>query len=102
MWRCPGLEKIISTCKTYTPPETNSSPLKMDAWNTTFLSYWGKRPIFRCENVMLVSGRVDVSLMIAESMSSGLSAPNFSGGSHPTALGVPDQRSHDFPAMYFP
>ena len=28
-----------------TLPETNSSPLKMDGWNTTFLL---GRPIFRC------------------------------------------------------
>ena len=33
-------------------PETNSSPLKMDGWNSTFLL---GRPIFRA---MLVSGRV--------------------------------------------
>ena len=37
-----------------TLPETNSSPLKMDGWNTTFLL---GRPIFRGE--LLVSGRVD-------------------------------------------
>ena len=66
--------KIISTCKNYTPPETNSSPLKMDGWNTS-LSYWGFGLFSGAK--MLVSGRVDVSLMIAESMSSGLSAPNF-------------------------
>ena len=30
--------------KTTTPPETNSSPLKMDGWNTSFLL---GRPIFR-------------------------------------------------------
>ena len=30
----------------YTLPKTNSSPLKMDGWNT-ILSYWVKRPIFR-------------------------------------------------------
>ena len=36
-----------------TLPETNSSHLKMDGWNTTFLLGW---PIFRCE--LLVSGRV--------------------------------------------
>ena len=32
--------------------ETNSSPLKMDAWNT-IASFWGKRPIFR-GNLLLV------------------------------------------------
>ena len=37
-----------------TLPETNSSPLKMDGWNTTFLLGWS---IFRGEP--LVSGRVD-------------------------------------------
>ncbi len=37
----------------FTLPETNSSPLKMDGWNTTFLL---GRPIFRGE--LLVSGRV--------------------------------------------
>ena len=36
-----------------TLPQTNSSPLKMDGWNTTFLL---GRPIFRGEP--LVSGRV--------------------------------------------
>ncbi len=36
-----------------TLPETNSSHLKMDGWNTTFLL---GRPIFRCE--LLVSGKV--------------------------------------------
>ena len=36
-------------------PETNSSPLKMDGWNTTFLL---GRPIFRGEP--LVSGRVSI------------------------------------------
>ena len=38
---------------TITLPETNSSPLKMDAWNT-ILSYWGG--LF--SGAMLVSGRV--------------------------------------------
>ena len=38
----------------YTLPEANSSPLKMDGWNTILLLGW---PIFRCE--LLVSGRVD-------------------------------------------
>ena len=36
-----------------TLPETNSSPLKMDGWNTSFLLGW---PIFRGEQ--LVSERV--------------------------------------------
>ena len=40
--------------KMATLPETNSSLLKMDGWNTSFLC--GARPIFRCE--LLVSGRV--------------------------------------------
>ena len=37
----------ISSLETirYTLPETNSSPLKMDGWNTSFLLGW---PIFRC------------------------------------------------------
>ena len=35
--------------------ETNSSPLKMDGWNTTLLL---GRPIFRCKR--LVSGRVEL------------------------------------------
>ena len=36
--------------------ETNSSShLKMDVWNTFPVSFWGKRPIFRCE--LLVSGQ---------------------------------------------
>ena len=39
--------------KLITLPETNSSHLKMDGWNTTFLLGW---PIFRGE--LLVSGRV--------------------------------------------
>ena len=38
-----------------TLPETNSSPLKMDDWNTTFLLGW---PVFRCE--LLVLGRVNI------------------------------------------
>ena len=29
----------------FTRPETNSSPLKMDGWKTSFLLGW---PIFRC------------------------------------------------------
>ena len=37
----------------FTLPETNSSPLKMDAWNTTFLLGFG---LFSGD--MLVSGRV--------------------------------------------
>ena len=41
----------------YTLPETNSSPLKMDGWNTTFLS---GRPIFRA---MLVAGRVHIFII---------------------------------------
>ena len=36
-----------------TLPETNSSHLKMDGWNTSFLLGW---PMFRCE--LLVSGGV--------------------------------------------
>ena len=39
--------------KKCTLPETNSSPLKMDGWNTSFLLGW---PIFRGE--LLVLGRV--------------------------------------------
>ena len=37
---------MLPTCKNspVTLPETNSSPLKMDGWNTSFLSGW---PIFR-------------------------------------------------------
>ena len=37
--------KKNATLTSGTFPETNSSPLKMDAWNTTFLL--GSRPIFR-------------------------------------------------------
>ena len=42
--KVPHRQKV---CKSviYTLPETNSSPLKMDGWNTTFLL--GSRPIFR-------------------------------------------------------
>ena len=36
-----------------TLPETNSSHLKMDGWNTSFLLGW---PIFRCENVSFREG----------------------------------------------
>ena len=32
----------------YKLPETNSSRLKMDGWNTYYFSFWGKRLIFRC------------------------------------------------------
>ena len=39
----------------HTLPQTNSSPLEMDGWNTTFLL---GNPIFRGE--LLVSGRVNV------------------------------------------
>ena len=35
------------TSKNHTLPETNSSHLKMDVWNTSFLL--GPLPIFRCE-----------------------------------------------------
>ena len=38
---------------TYTLPKTNSSPLKMDGWNTTFLL---GRPIFR--GVLLLVGKL--------------------------------------------
>ena len=39
-WRISALIDLMSTL-----PETNSSPLKMDDWNTTFLS---GRPVFSC------------------------------------------------------
>ena len=51
-------QKIGVILTTSTLPETNSSPLKMDGWNTTFLL---GRPIFRCE--LLVSGRVTIYLL---------------------------------------
>ena len=38
-----------------TLPETNSSPLKMDGWNT-IISYWG--PAYFQGLLLLVSGRV--------------------------------------------
>ena len=44
-----------------TLPKTNSSPLQMDGWNTTFLL---GRPIFRGE--LLVSGRVGFPLKSKE------------------------------------
>ena len=40
----------------YTLPETNSSPLKMDGWNT-ILSYWDFA-LFSGANLLLVLGRV--------------------------------------------
>ena len=40
-------------------PETNSSPLKMDGWNTTFLLGFGS---FSGANLLLVSGRVALFL----------------------------------------
>ena len=51
-----------STCSQDTLPETNSSPLKMDGWKMNFLLGW---PNFRGE--MLVSGRVNESMRVAES-----------------------------------
>ena len=41
-----------------TLPETNSSPLKIDAWNT-ILSYWDD--LFSGANLLLVSGRVKIT-----------------------------------------
>ena len=41
-------------------PETNSLPLKMDGWNTSFLLGW---PIFRGE--LLVSGRLICSFRLS-------------------------------------
>ncbi len=35
----------VRVVSTFTLPETNSSPLKMDGWETSFLLGW---PIFRC------------------------------------------------------
>ena len=54
---------ILSICliSTGTLSETNSSHLKMDGWNTIF-SLWGKRPIFRCE--LLVLGSVFVMIIL--------------------------------------
>ena len=43
-----------------TPPETNSSHLKMDGWNTTFLL---GRPIFRC---YVSSRRVKIFILDVE------------------------------------
>ncbi len=45
LWK--GVVQLVGGEKwrTNTLPETNSSPLKMDGWNTTFLL---GRPIFRC------------------------------------------------------
>ena len=44
----------------YTLPETNSSPLKMDGWNTTFLLGW---PIFR-GYVSFREGRVVIVILM--------------------------------------
>ena len=44
-------------CRIHTPWKFNSSPLKMDGWNTRPF-HFGARPIFRGE--LLVSGSVDV------------------------------------------
>ena len=54
-----GIKKIMTKLKLEknTLPETNSSPLKMDGWNTILSFPIGFRPIFRGE-VLLVSGRV--------------------------------------------
>ena len=46
-----GITQLIG--RFFSLPETNSSHLKMDGWNTTFLL---GRPIFRGE--LLVSGRI--------------------------------------------
>ena len=45
----------------HTLPEINSSPLKMDGWNT-ILSYWGPSAIFRGK--LAVSFREDKSQQI--------------------------------------
>ena len=55
-----------------TLPETNSSPLKMDGWNTTFILGWS---IFRGEP--LVSGRVDDHQLL--SLHDGFGAIKFGG-----------------------
>ena len=47
-------------CRTNTLPETNSSPLKMDGWNTSIVSFWDG--LFSV--AMLVSGRVLVLKMV--------------------------------------
>ena len=44
-------------------PETNSSHLKMDGWNTIVSYLPGKKPIFHKEN-MLVLGRCDCCLFV--------------------------------------
>ena len=55
---CAWMELVqVRGDKLSTLPETNSSPLKMDGWNTTILL---GRPIFRGE--LLVSGRVPLTL----------------------------------------
>ncbi len=51
----PDISTYLMDLDRNTLPETNSSHLKMDGWNTSFLLGWS---IFRCE--MLVSGRVSV------------------------------------------
>ena len=51
-----GILVSILNFNGYTLPETNSLPLKMDGWKTTFLLGW---PIFRCD--ILVSGRYTIS-----------------------------------------
>ena len=42
------------TCFGPTLPKTNSSPLKMDAWNTSYVSFWGPAYFQGC--LLLVSG----------------------------------------------
>ena len=49
--------EITQTQILYTLPETNSSPLKMDGWKVLkSISFWGTRPFFRDDFLLLVSG----------------------------------------------
>ena len=59
-WDCEGgiWDPIGWSMGTF--PETNSLPLKMDGWNTSFLLGW---PIFRGE--LLVSGRLICSFRLS-------------------------------------
>ena len=38
----------------FTLPETNSLPLKMDGWKTSFVSFWGNFGLFSGANLLLV------------------------------------------------
>ena len=53
-----------------TLPETNSSHLKMDAWNTSFFPFGAFRPIFQGGDVMLASGRVLTGMIFQVALNS--------------------------------